>query len=65
MIKLLAVASTVLTDVESLVFIDDDKNKCDQCQHSRYPSGGHCYMFKEEPKGCRAFKADARLNEKQ
>jgi hypothetical protein len=24
-------------------------NNCATCEHKRYPDGGHCYMFREEP----------------
>ena len=24
-------------------------NRCATCEHKKYPDGGHCYMFREEP----------------
>ncbi|EKD89721.1 MAG: hypothetical protein ACD_33C00002G0013 [uncultured bacterium] len=24
-------------------------NNCSKCDHSKYPDGGHCYMFKDAP----------------
>ena len=40
----------------------DERNgclsNCRNCQHFRRDTGGHCYMFKEEPQGvCAQFKA--------
>lgn len=33
-------------------------SNCRNCQHFRRDTGGHCYMFKEEPQGvCAQFKA--------
>ena len=26
-------------------------NNCSTCDHKRHPDGGHCYMFREEPRG--------------
>jgi len=25
-------------------------NNCQTCEHIKNPDGGHCYMFKDEPK---------------
>jgi hypothetical protein len=25
-------------------------NNCAACDHKQHPDGGHCYMFKDEPK---------------
>jgi hypothetical protein len=33
------------------------QNKCEQCEYMRQRVEGHCYMFKDEPKPCGAFKA--------
>lgn len=27
-----------------------NKANCTTCDHKKYPDGGHCYMFKTEPK---------------
>lgn len=26
-----------------------NKSDCSTCDHRRYPDGGHCYMFRQEP----------------
>lgn len=33
---------------------------CGECLHKRHQAGGHCYMFKDEPKGpyCGQFEID-------
>ena len=33
-------------------------NNCGTCSHKKYPDGGHCYMFKNEPVGYQCMKHD-------
>lgn len=36
-------------------------NGCESCWYSRNPRGGHCYMFKEEPRVCLQHQYDRDL----
>lgn len=29
---------------------ESNPNNCATCRHKTHPDGGHCYMFKDEPK---------------
>lgn len=36
-------------------------NGCENCFYSRRPDGGHCYMFRDEPRVCFQHKYDRDL----
>ncbi len=44
-------------------------NNCSTCDHKKHPDGGHCYMFRQEPKwqcqqhtALRSFSTRALMN---